>query len=355
MDIAGTAPGITTTPALPSDLTEVGRKERLLYIQAMRAIAIAIVVATHCRDPFADSTIIKSAETGVLFRHINIVFIFISGFLFQFLLRKFSYFPYLRAKLKNVITPYIICSIPAIAAYLIGIKSVDGLGAPLWVDSAPKLVLYMLVTGTHMAPFWFIPMMALIYLISPTLVWVDRIRWGYLVIVPLLVASLAVGRSTGDSNPAHNFLFYLPVYVIGMAVSHFRNGLIPQLSRYFPALLLFIALPLIDISADRWVDNVEFITKIAFCLGLTGMFARFSVKLPTWIDYLGSISFGIYFIHYYAVAILTIASKSALRPFFNGGLTAYALTVLTVLSLSIIGVIMLKAILRRHSRMIIGA
>ena len=335
--------------------TPVKIRERLVYIQAMRAIAIFIVVTTHCRDPFNPATLIRSDEAGVFFRHINIIFIYISGFLFQFLLKDFNYRGYLRQKGRNVILPYLICSMPAVMTYLVGIKSPASIGAPLWVDSTTKLIVYMLVTGTHMAPFWFIPMMALVYLVSPALVGLDRIRWGYGAIGPLLLIAVMVGRSPGDSSPAHNFLFYLPVYVIGMATSHHRASLMPYLSRCFPILIACIALPLIDISADRWLDNVEFITKIAFCLGLTGMFAQFSGSLPGWVDYIGTISFGVYFIHYYAVAALTIASKSILSGFFARGLAAYGLVVITVLGASIVGVMILKAVFGRYSRLIIGA
>lgn len=283
------------------------------------------------------------------------MFVFISGFLFQFLLKGFYYRVYIKQKLRNVILPYLICSIPAVMTYLVGIKSPAGIGAPSWIDTTPKLVVYMLVTGTHMAPFWFIPMMALVYLISPVLVRLDRIRGGYGIIGLLLVVAMMAGRSPGDSNPAHNFLFYLPVYVIGMATSHYRANLMPYLSRYAPILMAFIALPLIDISADRWIDNVEFVTKIVFCLGLTGMFARFSGSLPGWVDYLGTISFGVYFIHYYAVAALTIASKSVLSGFFSCGVAAYGLIVMAVLGASIIGVTILRSLFGRYSRMIIGA
>lgn len=268
---------------------------------------------------------------------------------------KFHYKSYILSKIRNVITPYVICSVPAIAAYFIGIKSTETLGAPLWIDSAPKFILYMLITGTHMAPFWFIPMMAIIYIVSPALVQLDRLPWAYWIIVPLLLLSLAVGRSPGDSNPAQNFVCYLPVYVIGMAVSHYRDRLIPQLAQHCWLLLLFIALPLADISAEQGLDSVEFLTKIVFCLGLIGALARFAHDLPRWVDYLGSVSFGLYILHYYAVAVLTIAAKSVLHTFFTQGIAAYALVVFGVTGASLVAVMIAKAILGTRSRLVIGA
>jgi peptidoglycan/LPS O-acetylase OafA/YrhL len=355
MDIAGATSSTTSPPAsLPTSIN-AERRERLHYIQAMRATAIIIVVATHCRDPFLENTFIRSDEAGVLFRHINVVFIYISGFLFQFLLGRFTYYRYLHTKLINVIVPYLVWSVPAIAAYLIGIKSLNGLEAPIWFDSTPKLVLFMLATGTHMAPFWFIPMMAIIYIVSPILVRMDRTPWGYLAIAPLLLISVLVGRSVHDANPMKNFLFYVPVYVIGMAVSHYREQVIPQLSRYFPVLLIAIILPLVAIALDPWLDNVEFITKILFCLGLTGLCARFSRNIPSWVNYLGNISFGIYFVHYYIVAMLNIAAKSVLNGFFSGSIIAYSVTVIAVLVPSIATVTIAKKVMGRYSRMFIGA
>lgn len=355
MGIASTTPSITP-PLIKQSLNDVeNKRERVLYIQAMRAIAIFIVVATHCRDPFSSDTFIRSQGASVFFRHINIVFIFISGFLFQFLLKRFSYFGYLKTKIKNVIIPYVICSVPAIIAYSVGIKSPNNIGAPLWADSGAKLALYMLATGTHMAPFWFIPMMAFVYAVSPVLVRIDKMRFGYIAIAPLLLVSLLVGRSTDDSNPFQNFIFYIPVYMIGMAVSKYREKLMPFLSRYFAPLMLFIALPLIDMSADHWLDNFEYVTKIAVCLGLTGMFARFSGNLPKWVDQLGTISFGIYFVHYYMVAILTILSRSVMSGFFTRGLAAYVATVIIVLGVATACVMIVKLLAGRYSRMVIGA
>jgi peptidoglycan/LPS O-acetylase OafA/YrhL len=73
------------------------------------------------------------------------------------------------------------------------------------------------------------------------------------------------------------------------------------------------------------------------------------------VNYLGNISFGIYFVHYYIVAMLNMASESVLNGFFSGSVIAYSVTVIAVLVPSIVTVTIAKKVMGRYSRMFIGA
>src|ERR1035438_6859478 len=89
----------------------------LRYIHSFRALAIVLVVATHC------ITLFKWDYTGwpyqllmCLAPNCTLFFVFISGFLFQHLSHKFQYRRYLKSRWDNVLLPYVMVSLPMIAA-----------------------------------------------------------------------------------------------------------------------------------------------------------------------------------------------------------------------------------------------
>lgn len=86
-------------------------KPVLPYINLYRALAIVLVVATHGFVFGApDSWLLRL--NMLLFASSTFAFVFISGFLFQYLSYKFEYKNYLKKKLKNVISPYLVTILP---------------------------------------------------------------------------------------------------------------------------------------------------------------------------------------------------------------------------------------------------
>lgn len=330
------------------------RREKLKYIQAARVIAILLVVATHARDPFAAGDIVRSPAFSLFMRSINLVFIFVSGFLFQYLADRFEYGRYLRTKLKNVILPYLICSIPAIAMYMVGVKEIENLGAPAFIDTPIKALPFMILTGTHLAPFWFIPVMAIYYLLAPLFLAVDRAPKAYAILAPLLVVSFIVSRSPGDTYPLHNALFYAPVYLGGMAVSHFRHTLIPLFGKLYPLLFLGVFLPLLSTASGPTLDGIYLFSKILVCLAIVGALYRWVGDLPDWIIRIGDMSFGVYFIHYYIVAAMVMVFPKL--PWLRvEGVGAYLVLCALIMGLSLAAVHVVQRIMGRYSRQLIGA
>lgn len=319
----------------------------------LRSAAILIVLATHCVDPFPLGDPVRSPLMALLTRHINIVFIFVSGFLFQYLSSRFAYGSYLKTKLRNVILPYAIVSMPAILIYAAKLKPLDKFAGIVTADQPVQLTALMLLTGTALAPFWFIPMMAIFYLLSPVLMRIDASRYGYWILVPWLVIAVLVGRAVGDANPLQNALFFGPVYVLGMCVSRFRERLIPLLERFWPLLIATILLPApIAMASPLW-DPMMLLTKILTCLGLVGLLARTANRFPPAVDYLGNISFGIYFVHYYLIAAITMLASRGKLPFLHGFPAFFALLLaVTVVSALIVAII--KRVFGRYSRQIVG-
>ena len=330
-------------------------REKLRYIQLLRTIAIILVVTSHVRDIFPETDVVKSDFVGMLTRHINLVFTFVAGFLFQHLLGSYRYPDYLRKKIRNVILPYLIVSIPAILAYYVGFKDFADLGAPSQVNTNIEYLIFMILTGTAIAPFWFIPMFAILYLLAPLFRAIDARPMLYLVIAPLLVVSCFIGRAPGDTNPLHNALFFAPVYLSGMAVSHFKGQAVPALRRIWPLLILTIFAPLlVEPTNLAGRDALLLLSKMIVCLGLVGAAASMERFVSDRVNILGEISFGIFFVHYYIVAVLAILADKNYLPFVQG-IPWFLFLIAAVTLASAMIVLVIKRIAGPYSRRIIGA
>ena len=87
------------------------------YIHTFRGFAIMLIVAVHLTYPIESSDPHIYRILIPIFGNSTILFVFISGFLFKYLLDKFRMKTYLRKKLSFVILPYLFMSIPALFLY----------------------------------------------------------------------------------------------------------------------------------------------------------------------------------------------------------------------------------------------
>ena len=141
----------------------------LSYVHTFRAIAILFVVAGHAiwilqwpadaptRDILADTL-----ENG------TVLFLFVAGFLFQHLSKRYAYRDYLSKKFKNVTLPYLILSTPS---------ALEGAFAQHVYRQYPQLVgtsavyryLWFMIKGGagNNKALWFVPMLVSAW----------RVRW----------------------------------------------------------------------------------------------------------------------------------------------------------------------------------
>ena len=174
-----------------------------------------------------------------LFDNGTILFVFIAGFLFQYLNHdRFQYLPYLRQKARFVVLPYLIFSMPILALRLYFGSSELSLAETFDQHSILYRMGFYLVTGLHMVPFWFMPMIFLFYLSSFLLHKLDH-KTFYTFIFPLvLVSGLFTYRPENNANPyCHTHIF--TVYITGMA-SHYQNRIISYSKLLPPSCWLFI-------------------------------------------------------------------------------------------------------------------
>ena len=108
----------------------------LNYIHNFRAIAIILIVLGHSISYFSWSTYEKLSVT-ILFSNGTVLFVFISGFLMQHLFFKHEHREFYKRKIRHVVLPYLLSSIPAIIIFIFFLERderyvFEGFGGGVW-------------------------------------------------------------------------------------------------------------------------------------------------------------------------------------------------------------------------------
>ena len=345
----------------------------LRYVHSFRAVAIVIIVAGHAvitlgreDDPRTMDFLLDLLDNG------TILFVFIAGFLFEHLSRKYAYPDYLRKKLTNVIVPYVLVSIPAVAYTVLFTDPAAALPQYLGGTSPAYQVVWMLLTGggTFNYAVWFVPMIALFYLAAPGFMQFVKHPRLYWLIVPLLVLSTLAHRPPEVITPAIA-LYFLPAYLLGMWASHLRERLEPLLLRSWPWLMAVFGIAVLarfllsDHHGNDYVDHLfsqefgpidwMFPQKVLLCFALLGLMLRLDSVIGDRLNFLADISFTIFFVHCYLLFAFQVGYTHLTGELPQGNLALWlALTVATV-ALTALGTAVAKRLLGRRSRYLIGS
>lgn len=355
---------IAGTSALPAGKSG---SRYLHHVHLLRGIAIMLVVGAHCWPAFNWSEN-QTAKMLLVFDNVTVVFMFISGLLFQHLSAEFSYPRYLRHRLSIVVLPYLIVSIPAV---LIAVFLVHRTSVWPWVYEMPawEELLFFFLTGKHLAPLWFIPMMTLFIFSAPLFIWIDR-KNLYPVLLPVTL-SLAVmlGRDSAPGlwNVFGKALFMLPAYLAGMYFSRHRENCEAWCERN--RVLLLAALFVISAAIIGQVfpaADLAILQKLVLAALLLVMVKQVSLPGPVdrAVSTIADMSFAIYFVHGYIITTTRIAyerlflhltDEAVPAGIFAPSIAGLFLDIALVLGISIGLVSIAQRVLGRHSRMIIGA
>ena len=317
-------------------------------IQYLRAVAALLIVMTH------SSTLLESPQGVYLwpnFTEINIAFTFAAGFLFHRLSINEPFSSFFSRRLKNVLLPYLVISIPALAIYVIGNKAhpfVDLTGM-----SALGKALYLISTGLHLAPLWFIPMIFTIYVMTPAIKFLDLERRYYFIalLVTLSAAVLIFERPSDNENPLIAAAHFLPVFIFGMLCSREELFIRIMSFRFWRiALLAFIATFMLSTTQP---DDYQFILKIFMLAFIFVVATRFDAYRFRVIDVGASLSFGIFFIHGYVVSLARIILEKTGLSIAANHLTLIIVTA-GVLATTVGIIYSVKYALGRKSKLVIG-
>ena len=344
----------------------------LNYIHYFRGFSIILIIAIHCRNSFSWEFHRYEQKVWIsLLDNATILFVFIAGFLFQYLnSSKFDFLKYFRRKLKFVMLPYLIVSIPAIIANLISQEIQPWIPESIQ-DSMVLQVLYMILTGKHLGPLWFMPMIFVFYVISPLLIKLDN-KYFYFGVFPILfVAGLFTFRFGYFSNTWHSFVYFLPIYFFGMFASHYHEDILNMRNKLFiPLTMIFLTITLLHIEDIIEVprltsfQSAETLPIFAFnftklkmsLLSIILILAFYYMRKRSFpaLNKLGDLSFGIYFIHMYLIILLRYFIVYFIPDFSFSTLTFLVFTTI-IMIWSYYSIRIAKWMFKEKSRMLIGS
>lgn len=342
----------------------------LTHVHSFRAIAIVAVVATHVIDHTDWSQVppLRRSVATCVFQNGSVLFVFIAGLLFQYLSAGFSFRKYLSSKLRFVIVPYLLASTPTLLHQYV---RRFGIFAPnVYHGNLAETLVRALVRASHLPrPFWFIPMIALFYLLAPAFLWLDRRARLYLLVIPasLVIAGFA-HRPLALAKPLHAFVYFLPSYLAGMAAGRYQTVMNRWLVRPWLRWTLtvvslgFILLETVVLqrSGALWSEemfqrpltfDVNQISKLVLTLALLAWLATAPKLLHRSLFLLGEVSFGVFFVHEYVLLVMdrllgdTVAGTIPLLLFGTAVTTA----------VSVAFVWTIKRITGKRSRYLVGS
>lgn len=348
------------------------RREFLPYIHSLRGLAILLIVGIHCRTSFKW----ENGNAELFFESFldngTIIFVFISGFLFEHLFtRRFNFRIYLNKKLKYVIIPYLLVSILPIIDKLYFEESLRWL--PPVLSNQPDVIksLYMLVTGKHFGPYWFIPMIVIFYVISPLLVVLNNARFYKYIFPFIFIAGLFTYKFGFYSNTWDSFLYFLPIYLFGMFTSYYKDDIIAKRNwLIYPCAIIYLLVTSLELTGyitihkvigfESYADQPNYIfnfTKFkvsVLCIALLLIFYRLRNRKMTVLKVLGDYSFGIYFIHLYFIVATELVVNSQVEAF---RMTAPLFLIYTILVtiVCVASIYILKRIVGNKSRYLVGS
>ena len=344
----------------------------LPYIHHFRAIAILFVVASHSRQPldWSASPLIEQF-VEVIFNNGTTLFVFIAGFLFAYLLPKYDTRTYYLNKIKYVILPYILVGGPAVAFFFFR----DRILPPTFPADFGQWdlivqILFLYGTGVMLLPLWFIPMIAIFYVLAPIFAVADRSGRIYQWLPLLFVAALIIPRPAGNLNPFQAFVVFLPIYLLGMWSAKNVDWLMPRLAKFRGALvvswlvLVFLGVLVFSAKGATYtkslfelhddIISISTIQQTVLCFILLYYLENLQTVLGKRLDFLADMSFAIFFLHQYAIGTFSRACH-ALGMALSGNLLIYVLFTATVIAASIVVVFFVRRIMGPYSRLVVGS
>jgi peptidoglycan/LPS O-acetylase OafA/YrhL len=274
-------------------------------IHALRGFAVLSVIGAHVLSAFewpSESWMLDRRLWALVLQNSTIFFVFIAGYLFQHLSHDFSYTRHLTRRFLYVIVPYLVMSVPALV-YFTTVAQREPLPSPDFYDQPVAVqALRFILTGDHLAPYWFIPVISFYYVLAPALLRLSESRLAPVVLAVAIGVSCFVFRTDYWSGVAH----YFSVYLLGMLASRHRPLLEPHLQHRLtvPILggvaLLLLALEYPALPGTKLYFN--YFQKLAICGVVLAAFASPARTLPRWFGYVAHTSFGTYLVHSYLIS-----------------------------------------------------
>lgn len=334
-----------------------------------RAFAILCVMFTHLwHDPafiegFETEKRLVTALSDTLFHSSTIYFIFISGYLFEYVNRRktFSVPAFYLSKIRNVLTPYLVLScllllVGSLMDHWYGsVPAFINEGMPL--TSLADALTCLLYGSASLTPYWYIPFILSVFVISPLFFYMNDSRLNRL-LPPLVVLPLLVPR--GLLFFFRNYCYFLPIFLLGIFFARNRERCMDFIVRHLRPIAHIALFTSAVIFANFYLDfipNTEtayYVQKTAIGMCVILLLERRQQASPL-LDLLARYSFPLFFLHVIVQNICDPALFTGLLPLCGERLLpASLLAALLESALCVLLVWALKKALGKRSRYVIG-
>lgn len=271
------------------------------FINNFRGIAILLVMFVHSISTIkiGDSTTLFLL--GGLLDNCTILFVVVAGYLFSYQLQAFHYKKFLRSKISAVIIPYAVISIPAILLFLFKYKSVH-----YWIDMAwfseqnpVYQYFFLMITGAHLGPLWFIPMIILYYILSPVIIYVKNNNALLILFIISLIPAAYLGRPSFNHSVLQSSVYFFPSYLLGILLAEHRH-IYTKLENYSALLLAaFIGSYFVIYASFELTNSSDMFFKMILAIIVLSTCYRFLRTKNKMLDMFARLSFFLFFIHGY--------------------------------------------------------
>ena len=218
-----------------------------------------------------------------------------------------------RSRIFKLVIPFVLWSVLILIAQILQ-------GTQYSVGS----FLLTIVLGRTGAPFYFVPVLVQLYLVSPFLVPLARQHWKLLLLTTAILQSFVVIMRYALILPVDipwltPFLFLTRSFllfgfvlwfslglVIGLHLEQFKSFFYRMRWTFLACVLIFFVLGVVEweallrLSGEDWIAARETIIDNLYSFALLGVFIAFDrIPIPqsNRLSYLGAHSFGIYLVH----------------------------------------------------------
>lgn len=303
--------------------------------------------------------------TETIFHGSTLYFALISGLLFSKVLADRSWSNFFQSKLFNVVFPYVFMTAVFTALYWQYVIQNPGVN-DTFLDYL-QVVSGNLFSGKASLHFWYIPVLMVIFALTPLLALIQKrskvLTW-LLILLPLVIS-----RSPfPDFIKPQSFVYFIGAYLLGMHIgSHYERykTLIAKHTVLLGTIAVLSSVALYSLYAFSYQpgelysvrQTLVYIQKLAISALVLYWFSKHAANLPQWLNVLANYAFAIFFIHVVfigyiieAVRELAVTSRTpeviAILGFVNFSVSIVASVLLAYI---------IKFCLGRHSRKLIGA
>lgn len=342
-------------------MTEKPKTSFLWGVHYFRGVAILIIMTVHVWvNPLTARNAEKTDWIGIiresLFDGSTVYFILISGFLFQYLSKKFQLRRYYTNKVRYIIVPYIILTAIYFAFYaFVGAETMSVLE---YFEALPGIL------GQGIGPMWYIPFISILFLLSPLILYIPekaRIKiFPFLMLLPLLGTRTDVDITLGQ------YIYFTPIYLFGVYTCLKFDYLMNLVERNKTIILVLLIIMTIIIFGAWYTGMNEtylhpylailFVRNILACFYILFWLEKGRDNYKYWLDKIAVYSFALFFTHSFLHTKFTSRILYAVADSFGdiGMLFISTLYVPVFIIINLHLCILAKKVLGKASRYVIG-